>query len=123
MDALAVSISNGLITKELQFRKALRIAICFGLFQAIMPVLGWAAGYTFREMICAFDHWIALGLLSFIGIKTIVEYRCLGKDEETEDCQYLPTLLLMALATRIDALAVGISFAFLQVSIIGPVIL
>ena len=123
MDALAVSITNGLIIKKLQFRHALRIAVFFGLFQAIMPVLGWAAGYTFREMICAFDHWIALGLLSFIGIKMIVESRRLGKDEETKDCQHLPTLLIMAVATSIDALAVGISFAFLEVSIIGPIVI
>jgi putative Mn2+ efflux pump MntP len=121
IDALAVSISNGIIIKELKFRHAFRIAVFFGLFQAIMPVLGWAAGYTFRDMIGAIDHWIALGLLSIIGIKMTIESRSLGKCEEAKDCQHLPTLLLMALATSIDALAAGISFAFLEVNIIGPV--
>jgi putative Mn2+ efflux pump MntP len=123
MDAMAVSISNGLMIKQLQFGHALRIAVFFGFFQAIMPILGWAAGYTFRELIRAFDHWIALGLLSVIGIKMIVESRRLGEEEEQKDCQHLPTLFLMAIATSIDALAVGISFAFLKVSIIGPVLI
>lgn len=123
MDALAVSICNGLNINRLQFRHALRIAVFFGLFQAIMPIIGWAAGYTFREMICAFDHWIAFGLLSFIGIKMIIESRRLGAEGEPKDCQHLPTLLLMSLATSIDALAVGISFAFLKLSIVLPVVI
>lgn len=123
MDALAVSVSNGLIIKKLHFRHALRIAVFFGFFQAIMPVLGWAAGYTFREMIRAFDHWIALGLLCFIGTKMILESRRIGNDVESKNCQHLPTLLLMALATSVDALAVGISFAFLELNIIRPVLI
>ncbi len=123
MDALAVSICNGLMIKKLLFRSALRIAVFFGAFQAIMPVLGWAAGYTFREMICAFDHWIAFGLLSFIGIKMIAESRCEKSKKKPKDCRHLPTLLVMSVATSIDALAVGISLAFLKVSIIRPVVI
>jgi manganese efflux pump family protein len=120
MDALAISITNGLVIKRLHFGHALRIAVAFGLFQAIMPVLGWAAGYTFRDMIQAFDHWIALGLLGIIGAKMIVESRCMDADEKPKDCQHFPTLLIMAIATSIDALAVGISFAFLEINIIVP---
>lgn len=122
MDALAVSITNGLIIKKLHFGHALRIAVAFGLFQAVMPVIGWAAGYTFRDMIQAYDHWIALGLLAFIGIKMIVESRRMDEKDESKNCQHLPTLFLMALATSIDALAVGISFAFLEINIMVPVI-
>lgn len=123
MDALAVSVCNGLVIEKLQFRYALRMAVLFGFFQAIMPIVGWAAGYSFREMMCAFDHWIALGLLSFIGIKMIIESRRTVAGNEKKDCRHLPTLLIMAFATSVDALAVGISFACLKVSIIRPALI
>ncbi len=123
MDAFAVSITNGLIIKALDFKNAARIALFFGLFQAIMPVIGWAAGYTFRDMIKAYDHWIALGLLAFIGVKMIVESRSLDRKKESKDCRHLPTLLLLSVATSIDALAVGFSFAFLEMNIIVPVLI
>ena len=123
MDALAVSVTNGLIIKNLKFRYAIRIALSFGFFQAIMPVIGWAAGSTFSGMIKAYDHWIALGLLSFIGVKMIVESRCLEQKKDQKDCRHYPTLLLLSVATSIDALAVGISFAFLEMGIIAPVLI
>lgn len=88
-----------------------------------MPVVGWAAGYTFRDMIKAYGHWIALGLLVFIGVRMIVESRRLDNKEDSKDCQHLPTLLLLSVATSIDALAVGISFAFLEMNIIVPFVI
>ena len=123
MDAFAISVSNGFIIKQLKLQHALRIALCFGLFQAIMPVIGWAAGIAFSTYIKAFDHWLAFGLLLFIGAKMI--YESLKSDPEckTKNCLHFPTLLLLSLATSIDALAVGLSFAFLDMLIIFPVIL
>jgi len=121
MDALAVSICNGLLVEKLRFWYALRIALFFGLFQALMPVLGWAVGCTISDFIRAFDHWIAFGLLAFIGIKMIVESRSKQKDHQSKNCRHFPTLLLLAVATSIDALAAGIGFACLRMSIIGPV--
>ena len=123
MDALAVSVTNGFIIKQLQFKHAIRVALSFGAFQAIMPVIGWAAGFTFREVIQAYDHWIAFGLLGFIGVKMIIESRQLDRKKETKNCQHLPTLLVLSVATSIDALAVGISFAFLQINIVGPAVI
>ena len=122
MDALAVSVTNGLIIKKIEFKHAIRIALSFGFFQALMPVLGWAAGYTVRDLIKAYDHWIAFGLLGFIGAKMIVDSRRLDQKRETKSCKHLPTLLLLSVATSIDALAVGLSFAFLEMNIIVPVV-
>ncbi len=124
MDALAVSITNGFVIKDIQVKHALRIALFFGVFQAIMPVIGWATGLTLSRYIEAFDHWVAFVLLAFIGGKMILESRRKeepGCEEEKKNCLHVPTLLLMSLATSIDALAVGLSFAFLNVSILFPV--
>lgn len=120
MDALSVSVTNGCIIKELKPRHAFRIAFFFGFFQAMMPVIGWAMGSLFYSYIRSFDHWIAFGLLFFIGIKMI--YESFKKDEEKKqkDCRHYPTLLILSLATSIDALAVGVSFALLDVQIIFP---
>ena len=122
MDAFAVSISNGITIQRQRANHALRIGIFFGSFQALMPLIGWSAGLSFRELISGVDHWIAFGLLTFIGGKMIYESKKMdGQGKETKPLN-LPTLLLLSVATSIDALAVGISFALLKISIITPII-
>lgn len=120
MDAFAVSICKGLGMKKVNVKHALTIALFFGGFQALMPLLGWLLGSQFDRHIASMDHWIAFVLLIFIGGKMIVD--SLRKEEigtSTEDHLKLDIkeLTLMAVATSIDALAVGISFAFLKVNI------
>ena len=123
MDAFAVAVASGLAIKKLQIGYALRIAIFFGAFQAIMPVVGWLAGLSLREMISDFDHWIAFGLLSIIGAKMIYESFKLGGHKKQIDPLSLGVLLMLAIATSIDALAVGVTFGFLNVAIVWPVII
>lgn len=114
-DAMSVSISNGIAVKKLQLPKVLLMAMLFGGFQALMPTLGWLLGTSVSKYISAFDHWIAFFLLAFIGFKMIVE--SFKNDEETvkRDPFSITNLLIMAVATSIDALAVGISFASLAI--------
>ncbi|MCA1993160.1 MAG: manganese efflux pump MntP family protein [Coleofasciculus sp. S288] len=120
-DAFAVSLSSGLTIKHLKINKALKIALFFGGFQALMPLIGWVAGLSFRDWITPVDHWIAFGLLSFIGARMIYE------SIQEEDCEkkFNPldtyTLLTLAVATSLDALAVGIGFSLLKTSIAAPV--
>lgn len=123
MDAFAVSIANGFTIKQLRIDHALRIAVFFGLFQAIMPVIGWSAGIGLRDLIAMIDHWIAFGLLSIIGIKMILESREIKQEEEGKSPLTIYTLLLLSLATSIDALAVGFSLSLLSISIISPAII
>jgi putative Mn2+ efflux pump MntP len=126
MDALSVSVANGFMIRELRFGHAFRIAFFFGFFQFFMPIIGWAAGRYLYSYIRNFDHWIAFGLLLFIGVKMIVESRSLDPEDpacESKTCLHFPTLLLMALATSVDALAVGISFAVLEMGILYPVVI
>ena len=114
-DAMSVSITNGIAVKKLQLPKVLLMALLFGGFQALMPTLGWLLGTSVSKYISAFDHWIAFLLLAFIGFKMIVE--SFKNDEETvkKDPFAITNLLIMAVATSIDALAVGISFASLAI--------
>jgi len=121
MDALAVSITNGFIIKKLKIQHALRIAFSFGFFQALMPVIGWGVGLSFRKYIQHIDHWIAFALLSFIGGKMI--YESITCNEKIKDCLHFPTLFFLSIATSIDALAVGLSFSFLKVEIITPAVI
>lgn len=124
MDAFAVAITCGLSARPLKALYALRVAFLFGLFQALMPVMGWAAGVGLRTVIASFDHWIAFFLLAAIGVKMI--YESLRGGKKTRECKMvaLGGLLVLALATSIDALAVGVSFAFLeQAAIIGPALM
>ena len=123
MDAFAVSVTNGFVIKELKFGSAFRIALFFGVFQAVMPVIGWASGLSFVSYIQIVDHWVVFALLGFIGSKMIIESRSLKKESECKNCLHLPTLILLSFATSIDALAIGFSFAFLRVSIFMPVAL
>ena len=112
MDAFAVSICKGLSTKRLQTRHYLIIGAWFGGFQALMPTIGFFLGSTFEQYITAFDHWVAFVLLAAIGAGMIKE--SLSKEESNgNDSFSFKTMLLLALATSIDALAVGITFALL----------
>lgn len=123
MDALSVSVTNGFLIKRLKLSQAFKIAFFFGLFQGIMPIIGWAAGLSFRTIIENVDHWIAFGLLLFIGGKMIIESRKEEHECKSKNCTHFPTLLLLSVATSIDALAVGLSFAFLKVAVIMPAII
>ena len=115
MDAFAVSICKGLSLRKLEAKHAVLVGLYFGGFQFLMPVLGWALGYRFEHMIESVDHWIAFGLLTVIGLGMIREAR---QTEELNDDLSFRTMLLLAVATSIDALAVGVTFAFLQVRIL-----
>lgn len=128
MDAFAVSVTYGMTMRTMSLRLALRVALLFGGFQAIMPVLGWLAGYSFRAYIEAVDHFIAFGLLAIIGGKMIWEAGLFREKKECapddKECAYerITVLLGLAVATSIDALAVGVTFVFLKISIVIPVI-
>lgn len=121
MDAFAVSITSGITIKRLKINNALKIALFFGLFQAIMPLVGWLAGLSLRGFIAEIDHWIAFGLLSFIGCKMIYESITVQSSEKQINPLNIYVLLMLSVATSIDALAVGVSFAFLKISIVTPV--
>lgn len=121
MDAFAVSVANGLVIHQLKFRHAFRISLFFGAFQAFMPVLGWLAGTCLSSLIQHIAHWVAFFLLLFIGIKMIVEAKSRDRECSSRNCLHFPTLLVMSLATSIDALAVGVSFAVLKISIFLPI--
>ena len=110
MDCLTVSIVSGVIVRRIFLALMLRLAVFFGAFQALMPLIGWLATKHFSEALESIDHWIAFGLLAFIGGKMIKE-SFEEEREHTFDPQRLSTQLLLAVATSIDALAVGISFA------------
>ena len=121
MDAFAVAICKGLGMRKVNYKQMLLIALFFGGFQALMPLLGWLLGRQFEQYITSVDHWIAFTLLVLIGANMLREAR---KEDDTTDAETvydaplpLGQLLLMAIATSIDALAVGISFAFLGVNI------
>lgn len=111
MDAFAVCITNGAITKKVTLPFAMKLAFCFGLFQAAMPIAGWLIGKAGENFISAVDHWVALLLLSYIGIQMIIESRKKSNCEVTESKQNdisLKTLIALAVATSIDALISGI---------------
>mgnify|MGYP003516466044 FL=1 len=116
MDAFAVSVCKGLALKKVSLSQMVVVGFWFGGFQALMPVIGYYLGKTFSGYITAFDHWIAFGLLAFIGINMILESRKATCETTSNDLGF-KTMLLMAVATSIDALAVGISLAFLNSNI------
>ncbi|WFN37538.1 manganese efflux pump MntP family protein [Methanomicrobium antiquum] len=115
MDSFAVSVSSGTTKIKGKFRAAVVIGLVFGFFQGFMPVLGWVLGINFTGFILDYAHWIAFFLLFIIGIKMIEE-----SDEKLIDIQNPYVLLLLGIATSIDALAVGLSFAFLNESVLFP---
>lgn len=128
MDAFAVSITKGMTIKNLKKSTALKMALAFGVFQGAMPLLGWALGISFESYIKSIDHWIAFILLGFIGFNMIKGFFDDRKEENVSELEFSATtdvddlsnkeIIMLAVATSIDALAVGISFAFLNVSII-----
>ena len=118
MDAFAVSICKGLAMKKMSYQKAIIIALFFGGFQALMPALGYVLGTAFAAKIAAIDHWIAFILLGLIGINMIKEALGKGDDECLDDDLHLGDLIMLSIATSVDALAVGITFAFFNVSIV-----
>ena len=120
MDAFAVSVCKGLAMPKISIRKTVIVGLWFGGFQAMMPALGYLLGYQFRDKITAIDHWIAFILLVVIGANMIKE-ACSGECEEENESLDIKTMFLLAVATSIDALAVGVTFAFLQISIIPAV--
>ncbi len=122
MDAFAVSITNGITIKHQRIHNALKIGLFFGAFQALMPSIGWLAGLSLREFIGGIDHWIAFGLLSLIGGKMIYESIKVGSEEKTSNALGLFVLFMLSVATSIDALAVGLSFALLKISIVTPIL-
>ncbi|HIT90012.1 MAG TPA: manganese efflux pump [Candidatus Merdenecus merdavium] len=127
MDAFAVAICKGLCMKKMSVRKGFLIALFFGGFQGFMPFLGWSLGRYFKDYITSFDHWIAFILLGLLGINMLKEG--LSKDESKEELECpidgeelsVKELFFLAVATSIDALAVGVTFAFLQVSIVSAI--
>lgn len=120
MDAVAVSLSCGLTAQRMTRWQMLRIALCFGIFQALMPAIGYLLGSSIHQFIEAVDHWIAFGLLLFIGGRMIWEqWRSRHEDTcKVQDMTQWGNLLLMGLATSIDALAVGIGLAMTQVNLL-----
>ena len=127
MDAFAVSITKGITIKNLKKSTAVKMALAFGLFQGGMPLLGWILGFSFKDYIEAIDHWIAFIVLGFIGFNMIKGFFEERKEEKSE-LEISATsnesdvsnkeIIMLAIATSIDALAVGISFAFLNVNIV-----
>lgn len=120
MDAFAVSICKGLAMVKMNYKKALIIALFFGFFQAMMPVIGYFLGNAFAKSIASIDHWIAFILLCLIGTNMIKEAR----EDEVEcldDTLEIRDLVMLSIATSIDALAVGVTFAFFEVSVLSAV--
>ncbi len=119
MDAMAVAVCKGLSVQKIKARHAIITGLYFGGFQALMPLIGYLLGRQFESYITNIDHWIAFGLLTLIGANMLKE--SFGEAEEVNASFSLRAMLPMAIATSIDALAVGVTFAFLKVSI-GPAV-
>ena len=122
MDAFAVSVGGGISIKKVSWKDAFLISLFFGGFQFLMPVLGWLAGLSFRDLIEQFDYWVAFILLAFIGIKMIYES---FDDEEEEGTNFrsLSVLFTLAIATSIDALAVGLGFSMIEIPILSSALI
>ena len=121
MDAFAVSVCKGLAMKKMSWKKAIIIGLYFGIFQAVMPVIGYFLGTTFERFITYVDHWVAFILLVGIGINMVKE--AFNKESENRnDNVDMKTMLVLSIATSIDALAIGITFACLKIHIVMPVI-
>lgn len=122
MDAFAVSICKGISMPKMNWKKAIIIGLYFGIFQAVMPVIGYTLGKAFENLVTSIDHWIAFGLLLIIGIKMLIDA---FKDDNVSvnDSVNWKVMIILAIATSIDALAVGITFAFLQVNLLLAVLI
>lgn len=130
MDAFAVAVSTGVQLRSISSWQTLRMSAAFGCFQFLMPVLGWLLGFRAQHYIEAYDHWLAFALLVFVGGKMILEGRSRSGDDADCGCEPAcqdPTsgfsLLLLSVATSLDALAVGLSLALLQVNVWLPALL
>jgi putative Mn2+ efflux pump MntP len=124
MDAFAVSIATGVSLKDVSFRQTFRMSWHFGLFQAMMPVIGWSAGLSIRVYIERYDHWVAFALLTLVAINMIREAFQHDKGEgQKKDPTKGMTLMILSIATSIDALAVGLSISILNVSIWTPALI
>ena len=123
MDSFSVSITRGFTsTKTKMSIEALKVGFFFGAFQAIMPIIGWLAGLSIIDLISGFDHWIAFGLLALVGIRMIYESLTTGS-RKIATSSSLKVLIMLSIATSIDALAVGLSLSFLEESILIPAII
>ena len=118
MDAFAVSICKGLAMREKVLKKGIIVGLWFGGFQALMPTIGFFLGTQFKDQITSIDHWIAFVLLGLIGINMVKEALS-NKEEQADDSIAVKEMFMLAVATSIDALAVGITFAFLNVHIVS----
>lgn len=117
MDAFAVSVCKGLSMKKMSWKKGIVVAGYFGIFQGLMPTIGYFLGATFETLVTKIDHWIAFGLLVLIGINMLKEVFS-NETENYNDSVDFKTMIILAIATSIDALAVGITFAFLKTNIL-----
>jgi len=117
MDCLAVSIAGGSTVTKPKITSTLKVGLSFGFFQATMPLIGWTVGFSFRSLIENVDHWIAFSLLLIIGIKMLYEAFKKSPQNNKTDITKIPTLLVLSIATSIDALVVGISLSILDISI------
>jgi putative Mn2+ efflux pump MntP len=122
MDAFAVSITSGITIKQLRVKHAMLIAGFFGVFQAIMPLLGWWGAHGVKEYICFVDHWIAFLLLTFVGGKMIYAACKNSSGEDVKSPLSIDVLFLLSIATSIDALAIGVTLSFIDVAILFPVL-
>jgi putative Mn2+ efflux pump MntP len=121
MDAFAVAIATGVTLGQISFRQNFRLAWHFGLFQALMPMIGWGAGLTVRSLIARFDHWIAFGLLLFVAQGMFrASLKNDGEQAQIKDPTRGLTMVMLSVATSIDALAVGFSLSMISVSIWTP---
>ena len=124
MDCFAVALSGSVAMKSLSAWKVIRTSLAFGVFQTLMPLIGWLAGQTMVSLISAYDHWIAFGLLGYVGGKMAWEaFHEEREEKEHTDITSGFTLLTLSVATSIDALAVGLSFAFIKAGIAEPSII
>lgn len=122
MDAFAVAVCKGLSMKKLDIKKMIIIGLYFGSFQALMPFLGYMLGLGFQEKIKSIDHWVAFGLLTIIGVNMIKEALC-GEEEAIDHSVCFKVMIVLAVATSIDALAIGVTFAFLNVNILLAIVI
>lgn len=119
IDSFSVSVANGIANKTFKIKEALIIATFFGFFQAIMPVFGWIAGESIADLISGFDHWVAFGLLTLVGVRMI--YGAIRNESQNFiKSLNIKVLLILSIATSIDALAVGLTLSFLEVSVLFP---
>jgi len=123
MDAFAVAVATGVSSRQVTFRQTFRLAWHFGFFQFMMPVIGWIAGLSIRSLIEQYDHWVAFLLLLFVGGNMIREaFQHKTIETEKNDATKGVTLVMLSVATSIDALAVGLSFSMLKITIWFPAI-